>query len=148
MKCTAVARILYIPYTAPAYRHTWVRTLPYGYAVVNSTTRNWAHLTSKHPQSPQKMGKVIMVGFRRFFSPLFDFGEESRPSQDFSYFSISFLPSFLGQQLFKVLRKKMRFTVIAQRSGKLSWFPWKHCHKTNSNSMLTKGEELQTFLKL
>ena len=57
VKLTVVARIGCTPYTAPAYGQTCVRTLPYVYAVVNSTTRNWAHLTSKHPQSPQKMGE-------------------------------------------------------------------------------------------
>ena len=87
------------------YGQTCVRTLPYAYAVVNSTTRNWAHLTSKHPQSPQKMGEGDYGRIPKAFCPLFDFGEEGRPSHDFSYFSISFLPQVFGQQLFKVLRK-------------------------------------------
>ena len=34
----AVVRIGYTPYTAPTYRHTCVRTLPYAYTVVISTT--------------------------------------------------------------------------------------------------------------
>ena len=86
VKLTVVARIGCTPYTAPAYGQTCVRTLPYAYAVVNSTTRNWAHLTSKHPQSPQKMGEGDYGRIPKGFCPLFDFGEEDRPSHDFSYF--------------------------------------------------------------
>ena len=62
VKLTVVAPIGCTPYTAPAYGQTCVRTLPHTYAVVNSITRNWAHLTSKHPpppkkKSPQKLGE-------------------------------------------------------------------------------------------
>ena len=41
--------------------------------------------------------------------PRFDFGEEGslgRPSHDFSYFSIPFLPWVFHRRLFKALRKK------------------------------------------
>ena len=79
VKLMVVARIGCTPYTASAYGQTWVRTLTYAYAVVNSTTRNWAHLTSKHPQSPQKMGEGDYGRIPKGFVLFFDFGEEGRP---------------------------------------------------------------------
>ena len=105
VKSTVVARIGCTPYTAPAYGQTCVRTLHYAYAVVNSTTHNWAHLTSKHPQSPQKMGEGDYGRTPKGFCPLFDFGEAGRPSHNFSYFFHIFFTIGFGQQLFKVLRK-------------------------------------------
>ena len=92
VKSTVVARIGCTPYTTPAYGQTCVRTLPYEYAAVNSTTGNWAHLTSKHPQSPQKMGKVIMVGSRRVFVLFLILGRRADHPMIFHIFSISFLP--------------------------------------------------------
>ena len=86
MESTVAARIGHTPYTAPNYGHTCVRTVHYLYAVVNWIPRNWAHLTSKHPESPQKMGEDDFGRFPKVFSPLFDFGEEGRPSHDFSCF--------------------------------------------------------------
>ena len=56
VKYTVVARIGCTTYTTPAYGQICVRTLPYEYAVVNSTTGNWAHLTSKHPPKSSKNG--------------------------------------------------------------------------------------------
>ena len=53
----------------------------------------------------QKMGEGDYGRIQKGFCPLFDFGE-GRPSLDFSYFSISFLPKVFGQQLSKVLCKK------------------------------------------
>ena len=35
-----------------------------------NTTRNWAHLTSKHPQSPQKMGEGDYGRIPKGFCPL------------------------------------------------------------------------------
>ena len=64
----------------------------YAYAVVNSTTRNWAHVTLKHPQSPQKMGEGDYGRIPKGFCPLLILGRlEARSSHEFSYFSISFL---------------------------------------------------------
>ena len=112
MKSTVVACTGCTPYTAPAYGQTCVRTLPYAYAVVNSTTRNWAHLTSKHPQSPQKMGDGDYGRIPKGFCPLFDFGEEGRPSHDFSYFfHIFFTIGFLVSNCSKFCVKQMGSTV-------------------------------------
>ena len=106
MKLTVVAPIGCTPYTAPAYGQTCVLTLPNAYAVVNSTTRNWAHLTSKHPKVLKKWGKVIMVGSQRVFVLFLILGRRADHPIIFHVFSISFLPKVFGQQLFKVLRKK------------------------------------------
>ena len=106
VKLTVVARIGCTPYTAPVYGQTCVRTLPYAYAVVHSTTRNWAHLTLKHPQSPQKWGKVIMVRSRRVIFLFLILGRRPDHHMIFHIFSVPFLTWVFGQQLFKVLRKK------------------------------------------
>ena len=90
MKSTVVARIGCTPYTTPAYGQTCVRMLPYEYAVVNSTTGNWAHLTSKRPPKSSKNGEGDYGRIPKGFCPLFDFGEEGRPSHDFSYFFHTF----------------------------------------------------------
>ena len=44
------------------------------------------------PQSPKKIGVVDIARIPKAWPPQFDFGEEGRPSHDFSYFSIPFLP--------------------------------------------------------
>ena len=95
VKLTEVARIGCTPYTAHAYGQTCVRTLPYGYAVVNSTTRNWAHLTSTHPPKSSKKGEGDYGRIPKGLCPLFDFGEEGRPSNDFPYFPYLFNHRFL-----------------------------------------------------
>ena len=92
VKSTIVARIGCTPYTAPAYGQTCVRTLPYAYAVVNSTTRNWAHLTSKHPQSPPKMGEGDYGRIPKVFALFLILGRRADHPIIFHIFSISFLP--------------------------------------------------------
>ena len=42
------------------------------------------------PQSPQKMGVVDIARIPKAWPPRFDFGEEGRPSHDFSYFFHTF----------------------------------------------------------
>ena len=95
--------------TGVADRVGSLRTLPS--QVVVPTGRNWAHMTWKCPQSPQEMGVVGIARIPKAWPPRFDFGEEGRPSHDFSYFSIPFLPWVFRRRLFKVLRKKMKSTV-------------------------------------
>ena len=58
------------------------------------------------PQSPQKMGEGDYGRIPKVFCPLSYFGEEGRPSHDFSYFFHIFFTIGFGQQLFKVLRKE------------------------------------------
>ena len=89
MKSTVVARIGHTTYTAPDYGHTCVQALHYTYAVVNWTTRNWAQLTSKHPQSPQKMGEVFP---KVVFLLCLILGRSADHPMIFHIFSISFLP--------------------------------------------------------
>ena len=85
---------LFYFYIAPDYGHTCVRTLHYEYAVVNWTTRNWAHLTSKYPppQSPQKMGEGDYGRFPNVFLLFLILGRRADHPMNFHIFSISFLP--------------------------------------------------------
>ena len=52
------------------------------------------------------MGVVDIARIPKAWPPRFDFGEEGRPSHDFSYFFHTFLPRVFHRRLFKVLRKK------------------------------------------
>ena len=64
------------------------------------------------PQSLQKMG-VGIARISKAWPPRFDFGEEGRPSHDFSDFFQPFLPWVIRRRLFKVLhKKKMKSTVL------------------------------------
>ena len=93
MKLTVVARIGCTPYTAPADGQTCVRTLPYAYAVVNSTTRNWDTFDVETPPKVlKKWAKVIMVGSRRVFVLFLILGRRADHPMIFHIFSISFLP--------------------------------------------------------
>ena len=84
---------------------------PYAYAVVNSTTRNWAQLTSKPPPPPKVLGEGGYGRIPKGFCPLFDFGEEGRPSHDFSYFPYLFYHRFLVSNCSKFCVKRMGSTV-------------------------------------
>ena len=112
VKSTVVARIGCTPYTAPAYGQTCVRTLPYAYAVINSTTRNWAHLTLKHPQSPQNWGKVFMVGSRRVFVLFLILGRWAGHPMIFHIFPYLFYHRFLVSNCSKFCVKGMGSTVF------------------------------------
>ena len=90
--------------TGAADRVGSLRTLPSEVAV--PTGRNWAHMTWKCPPKSSKSGVVDIARIPKAWPPRFDFGEEGRPSHDFSYFSIPSLPWVFHRQLFKVLRKK------------------------------------------
>ena len=102
--------------TGAADRVGSLRTLPS--EVVVPTGRNWAHMKyKKAPQSPPKTGVVDIARIPKAWPPRFDFGEEGRPSHDFSYFSIPFLPRVFHRRLFKVLRKKNEIHCMGTRSG-------------------------------
>ena len=91
--CLSLFLLLFLCVFFCMYCQTCVRTLPYTYAVVDSTTRNWAHVTSKHPpKSLKKWGKVIMVGSRRVFILFLILGRRADHPMFFHIFSISFLP--------------------------------------------------------
>ena len=90
--------------TGAADRVGSLRTLPN--EVVVPTGHSWAHMTWKCPQSPQKNGGGGYARIPKAWPSRFDFGEEGRPSHDFSYFSMPFLPWVFQRRLFKVLRKK------------------------------------------
>ena len=91
MESAVSARIGHTPYTAPNDGHTCVRTVHLSYAVVNWINRNWAHLTSKHPQSPQKMGEDDYGMFPKVFHLFLILRKADHPTI-FHIFSISFLP--------------------------------------------------------
>ena len=96
------------------YGQTCVQTLPYEYAVVNATTGNWAHLTSKHPQSPQKMGegdKLIMVESRRVLSSFWFWGGGQTIPWFFIFFPYLFYHRLLVSNCSKFCVKQMGSTV-------------------------------------
>ena len=96
------------------YGQTCVRTLPYEYAVVNSTTGNWAHLTSKHhPKSSKNGGRslVIMVGSRRVFVLFLILGRRADHPMIFHIFPYLFYHSFLVSNCSKFCVKQMGSTV-------------------------------------
>ena len=68
----------------------------------------------KMPPPPPKMGVVDIARITKAWPPRFDFGEDGRPSHDFSYFSIPFLPWVFHRRLFKVLRKKNEIHCIVE----------------------------------
>ena len=111
MKSTVGARIGCTPYTTPAYGQTCVRTLPYEYAVVNSTTGNWAHLTSKHLKVLKKWGKVIMVESRRVFVLFLILGRRTDHPMIFHIFPYLFYHRFLVSNCSKFCVKQMGSTV-------------------------------------
>ena len=90
--------------TGEADRAGYVRTPPS--AVLLPTIGNWAYMTWKCPPKCSKGGVVDTGRIPKALPPCFDFGEEGRPSHDFSYFFHTFLPWVFRRRLFKVLRKK------------------------------------------
>ena len=75
------------------------------------------------PQSPQKMGEGDYGRIPKGFCPLFDFGEEGRPSHDFSYFfHIFFYHRFLVSNCSKFCVKQMGSTVVLPWVIKFFWF--------------------------
>ena len=111
VKLTVVASIGCTPYTAPAYGQTCVRTLPSTYAVVNSTTRNWARLTSKHPQSPQKMGEVRYGRIPKGFVLFLILGRRADHPMIFHIFPYLFYHRFLVSNCLKFCVKRIGSTV-------------------------------------
>ena len=69
-----------------------LRTL---YSVANSTTRIWAHLTSKHPQSPQKMGEGDYGRIPKGFVLFLILGRRAHHPMIFHIFQYFFYHRFL-----------------------------------------------------
>ena len=105
------ARINCTPYTTPAYGQTCVRKLPYEYAVVNSTTGNWAYLTSKPPQSPQKMGEGDYCRILKVFVLFLILGRRADHPMIFHIFPYLFNHRFLVSNCSKFCVKQMGSTV-------------------------------------
>ena len=152
---------------------TCVRTLPYAYAVVNSTTRNWAHLTSKQwpPNwSPQKMGElVIMVESRRIFVLFLILGRRADHPMIFHIFPYLFYHRFLVSNCSKFCVKQMGSTVyvpVSRSSGRVDpdiarfeaghgngkWrknsFATQKCSTCNVHSQLIRTRTLGHFWKV
>ena len=75
----------------------------------------------KCPFSPKvltKMGVVGIAGIPKAWPPRFDFGEEGRPSHNFSYFLHIFLPSVFMGDCSKFCVKNMKSTVRETSRGK------------------------------